>query len=339
MKLPGPLVLLMLLALAIAGCSFGGGAPPIQKTVGVLLSGDARLAKLTGLKQGLEDLGYFENKNIRYIIKSAGDDQTLIRPLAEELARERPDVLVATGHVEAQALKQVTAADKMPVVFAGVASSVEQGLVESLQRPGSNLTGVDNYHAELSGKRLELLQKLLPGVRRVLVIYDPSVPPAFPGLRMVESAALHLGIRLDRVPVTSREELQRLTSRLDSYAADAVLLMPSFRLEALVGEIVAVTKSRGVPVMGVNEHETELGCLAAYGVSFTNQGRQAARLVDKILNGQKPEHIPVETPENIALVVNLDAARELGLSLSPVGLSFARVITDGQTGKGGAAGE
>jgi len=140
-------------------------------------------------------------------------------------------------------------------------------------------------------------------------------------------------------PVASREDLRRLSLRLGRGSVDAILLMPSFRLEALTGEIVGMAKSLRIPVMGVNEHEAEYGCLASYGVSFTNQGRQAARLVDKILNGQRPENIPVETPENIELVVNLDTARELGLSISPVGLGLARVMVDSRVGKRGAAGE
>lgn len=339
MKRLGRWILLPILTLLVAGCAAEVQPPPGKKTVGVLLSGEMRMAKLAGLKQGLEEIGYSENANVKYLVKNAHDEEGLLLPLAEELVRLHPDVMVAAGHMEARVLKKATASEKIPVVFAGVASSVEQGLVESLRRPGGNLTGVDNYDAELAGKRLELLQKLLPNVRQVMVVYDPAVPPALPGLRVVENTAPRLGIGVIKEAVASREDIHRLSLRLGRGTADAILLMPSFRLEALAGEIAGMAKTCRLPVMGVNEHEAEYGCLAAYGMSFTDQGRQAARLVDKILAGQRPEKIPVETPENIELVVNLPIARQLGLSLSPVGLGFARVITDNRVDKRGAAGE
>ncbi|GAW92011.1 ABC transporter substrate-binding protein [Calderihabitans maritimus] len=296
--------------------------------VGVLVSGDARLAKLSGLKEGLKTYGYYEGENVHFIVKNARYSRERVFPMARELVALHPDVIVAAGGIEAEAAKLATEKTEIPVVFMGVASSVETGLVKSLRNPGANITGVDNFHVELTGKRLEFLQKLLPEVRKVIILYDPIVRPTPFSLQKAQEVAEKLGILPHLVAVNSRQELGKILSPVNNHEVDAILILPSFNLESATHQLVEFSFQKKIPVIGVYAEEVEQGYLASYGVSFHSQGFQAARLVAKVLRGQDPAGIPVELPEDLRLVVNLSTARVLGLNISPFGLSYADVILD-----------
>jgi putative ABC transport system substrate-binding protein len=327
-------VIFTILALSLAAGLFFWWYQPANKEepvkkVGVLLSGDIRLDKLVGLKEGLEEQGFLEGINIGYNVKNAEDSAKLLSNLAAELISEKPDVLVALGGVEADALKERLAQqeEKVPLVFAGVASTVRRGLVESFQYPEANITGVDNYHAQLAGKRLELLTKLLPDTRQVLVIYDPDVPPGKHSLAVAAEAAAILNIQLVKYPVgADNYSLDHLERTLSATEIEAILLLSSFFLEAAADELFQLALDYQIPVMGVNTHEPYHGSFASYGVPFYQQGRQAAPLVTKILHGQHPRQIPIESPDKIELIVNMAIAERLGLRVSPVGLSYATVV-------------
>jgi len=307
--------------LTVSGCTAGRPAPPL---VAVLLADDVRQPKVDGLRQGLQELGYPE---VRVEVYSAKGRREELSALATRLMQSRPAVAVAGGGVEAVALKAEAAADGAPpVVMLGVASTVRTGLVASLIRPGGRLTGVDNQHAELSAKRLELLHKLLPDVRRVLLIYDPSVIPGQHALAVTEDAAVRLGLTVGVLAAETQQQaldgLQRLTP--DEY--DAALLLPAAVLESAGRQLAGEFERLRLPVMGPLDLRGEGGLLAAYGTSMEDQGRQSARFVVKLLQGQNPANVPVETPDHPELVVDLRVATRLGVALSPVGLAFARTV-------------
>lgn len=275
------------------------------------------MAKLAGLKEGLTTYRYYEGKNIHFIVKNAGYQREQVFYSARKLAGLRPDVIVAGGGIEAEAAKTATEKNKIPVVSIGVASSVDTGLVASLRNPGTNLTGVDNLHVELIGKKLELLQKLLPQVRRVFILYDPMVRPTPFSLGKVREVADKLGIFLQLAPVNSRQELVSAMKAVNN-EVDAILILPSFNLESATRQLVDFSLESKIPVVGVYAEEVEQGYLAAYGSSFYDQGFQTARLVAKVQRGQDPATIPVELAEDLRLVVNLSTARALVLHLSPL---------------------
>lgn len=317
----------LLLAAAAAAVMVPWGRPAERpRKVGVLITSDVRLQKLSGLRDGLRDLGLAEGRDFVFEIRNARNDREKLDSLAEDLAALQPDVIVAGGYIEAAAVKRLTVQRKIPVVFMGVASSVAGGLVSSLRNPGGNLTGIDNYHAELTGKRLEFLVRLLPGTKRVLVLYDPEVVPGPASLSSAREAARKLRVELREVAVTSEKELLAAVSRASRRDTDAILLLSSFMIESSTKALAPLAMERRLPVMGVNEGEAAAGYFASYGASFYNQGLQAARLVLKVLHGQDPAAIPVETSDLVQLAVNLDTARKLKVNPSPSGLGLADVI-------------
>lgn len=301
--------------------------PPDPKyKIGILAASDAKIKKIEGFKRGMTDLGFVEDNNISYIVFNAQGQRENLSFLSGKLARMKLDVLIATGGVEADDLKTATADLKTPVVFIGSASSVERGLIKSFLQPGIHITGVDNYHAELAGKRLELLKKLLPSIRRVAVVYDPQVPPGYQSLRIVREMANILGIEIGTIEISSKEEMTQKLRPDKLQGFDALLPFSSFFIEAITHDLLVISLENRIPVMGIYGQDSDNGFFASYGVSMEDQGYQGARLVAKVLDGQKPENIPVETPDNLDLIINLRTARILGLELSQNGLSLARVV-------------
>jgi len=313
------LTLLPVLLLVMVGCARSSPAVPV---VAVLLSDDVRLPKVEGLKAGLSELGYPAGA-VQVEVYSARGDRAQLEALTRKALAGKPAVLVAGGGIEAVALKAVAPKDK-PLVMMGAASSVRSGLVETLMRPGGNMTGLDNQHAELSAKRLELLVRLLPGVRRVLLLYDPLVVPGQHALEVTREAAVRLGVELAELPVQTQDQAVGAIRRLQPGQYDAALLLPAYVLESGAQQITAELERMGLPTMGPLDLGGEGGLLAAYGVSMRDQGMQSAQFVVKLLRGEAPARIPVETPDNPTLAVDMRVARRLSLQLSPVGLALAR---------------
>lgn len=312
----------LLLTLLLTACA-GAGADRKAPVVAVLISDTVRQPKVDGLKAGLAALGY---GHLQVEVYNAGGDKAALPAVAARMVADRPAVLAAGGGVEAVALQEATRASGLPVVLLGVASTVRTGLVQSLVRPGGNLTGVDNQHAELSAKRLELLTKLVPGVRRVLLLYDPAVIPGRHALEVSREAAGRLGLTVETLAAETQQAALDGLRTLKPGDFDAALLLPAAVLESAARPLAAEFDRLRLPVAGPLDLGGESGLLAAYGVSMERQGRQAAPFVVKLLQGQEPGAIPVETPDNPELVVDLRVARRLGLTLSPVGMAFARTI-------------
>lgn len=319
-------VILMIAALMLAGYLL---SPPFKTVnppkVGVLVANDLRLIKVEGLKSSLSEQGYSEDENVTYQIENAQNDLSQLVRLGELLVKGNPDVLVAAGALEAQVLKELTikANSPTPIVFMGTLSPVEIGLVQNTARPGENLTGLNNYHYELTPKRLELLHNLLPGIKKVAVLGDTRVP-FFEQIQYgLAKVAEGLGLELRSYTVSSTEEIQRAFLEMQEEEVEGIVLLPGFFLETSTREIVDLALLRKLPVFGVYPRDTEEGCLASYGTSNRSQGQQSAHIVAKVLQGQNPKEIPVETPDRIIFSVNLKTAQKLGVSPSPGVLSFA----------------
>ncbi|KKM11600.1 hypothetical protein SY88_07885 [Clostridiales bacterium PH28_bin88] len=303
-----------------------------EMVIGVLAANDIRLAKLEGLKDGLRKYGFKEGENVEFIIRNAGNEREKLVPQAKELVYRRPTAIVAMGGVEADVLKDVTRESKIPVIFAGVALPVERGLVSSYMFPGNNLTGVDNFQAELVGKKLEFLKMLVPSISRVLILYDPRVPSGTPSLAYLLTAAEKVGFEVSVISVMTRQEIdnvlecvQENRKKQEANLLDAVLLLPSFVWE-ISPFIHSLSLEHEVPVVGLYEAEADRGFFVSYGSSYYTQGFQAARLVAKVLQGQDPAQMPVETAYQLELVVNLRVASKLGLQVNPEALRLADVI-------------
>jgi len=290
---------------------------------GVSASADA--PRLDAFRQALHAYGYIERQNILIETRHEGRDLERLPDEAAELVGRKPDVFVAVTTNAALAAKKTAGA--IPLVFMGVTDPVTAGLVESLARPGANVTGVTNMAAILTGKRLELLKEVVPKASHVAVLWDPKAPGSIPQWEESQQPAHELGLQLYSMEVSSVDRYepefkQAVNSRNRTIW---VTLNPLANSNQKVIADLAI-KYR-LPSICARSDYADNGCLMAYGPSYSDEGKDGARYVDKILKGTKPADIPVEQPTKFELVINLKTAKQIGLTIRPNVLARAdRVI-------------
>ena len=265
-------------------------------------------------RQGLRDLGWVEGQNIAVEYRYAEGKAERLSELAAELVRLKVDVIVTAGGEPTHAAQQAT--KTIPIVMAVSGDPVASGYVASLARPGGNITGLAILSPELSGKRLELLKEVVPGLSRVGVLaYAKAHGPAW---KEVEAAARSLQLRLQPLEVRDPDDLARLFQEAIKGQAQGLLTLPHPLLNrdyrTMIVELAA--KSR-LPAMYGGLEFPEVGGLMGYGPDISDNFRRAATYVDKILKGTKPADLPVEQPTKFELVINLKAAKQIGLTIPP----------------------
>ena len=269
---------------------------------------------IESFKQGMQALGYVEGKNWVFEQRYADGKTERLPQLARDLIGLDPDVLLVSGTPGSVAAKAATS--KIPIVIVLVADPVGTGIVASLARPGGNITGITNIVAELAGKRLELLKEMVPGATRVGVIVDKENPNAAPQMRSAEAAAKQLGFELNPILATrNRSDLEQFFETAAKFRAHAAIRMIDPFVFILRQETVALAAKHRLPTIYPTPDDVNAGGLIAYGADIPSQYRQAATFVSKILQGAKPADLPVEQPTTFELVVNLKAAKELGIKL------------------------
>jgi putative ABC transport system substrate-binding protein len=275
----------------------------------VLTSADAQsLAK--ALREGLREFGYAEGQNLAFEVRSADGNTDRLPELASELTRLPVDVIVATFTPCALAAKQ--APTTIPVVMVAVADPVGAGLVQSLARPGGNITGFSNMGAETAGKSVELLREMLPSLRRVAVLANPVDPFTKPLLEQVHLAGRNTGIEIAPIAMArGSDELEAAFAAMSQERAEAVVVQGIFFSRAVADLAV---KHR-LPSASVLRQFAQAGGLISYGADVPDIFRRSAVLVHKILQGTKPSDLPVELPTKFDLVVNLKTAKALGLDV------------------------
>lgn len=302
------------LLVALAGCS-GPAAPEYH--IAVIASGQSRLVKEESLRQGLIDRGYQPGKNLFITVYDAENHGERLPGLVRQALDSHPDVLVTLGGVETQTVKREASDSDTPIVFIGVADTVDWGVVDSFRHPGHHMTGVDNGYIEITSKRLEYLTLLLPETQRVFVLYSPDITPSRAALAQARRAAPHLNLTLLPQAIDDIAALKTFASDLQPGAADAILITPSYTLEnALAATLLPAATRARIPVIGLNQDIVAVGGLAAYGASFQSMGGQAARLVDKVLSGVPAGDIPIEFPDTPEFSINLQAARKMSLAVA-----------------------
>jgi putative ABC transport system substrate-binding protein len=288
--------------------------------IGILSPGrselpDPTLNMLNAFLQGLHELGYTEGQNLAIERRYADGSSDRLRELAAELVRRKPDIIVAFSTTAARPAKQATGT--IPIVAVAMADPVADELIASLARPGGNVTGTTFLGPELVAKRLQLLREVVPGLSRVAALWHPNAysERTMAGVRNeIEVAARTLGLQLQLVPAVSPDDLVNAFAAMSRERAQALIVMPSPMLFAEYRRIVA--ENGRLPAMGAAREFADLGGLMSYGANQVDLARQAAPYVDKILKGAKPAELPVEQPIKLELVINLKAARELGLTIS-----------------------
>jgi putative ABC transport system substrate-binding protein len=286
--------------------------------IGLLSAGDASRQSIQAeaIRPGLRDLGYVEGQNIAFEYRHAANKRESYPTLAAELARLMVEVIVVAGGTEAvRAAKRAT--KTIPIVMVGAgADPVGAGLVESLARPGGNLTGITNLSGELGGKRLELLKEAVPKLVHVAVLHEPAAPG---GLRDVKEllpvAARALGLTLRYWEIRNADAFDGLFAALNKERPDGLYVAASPLLNANQKRIAAFTLKSRLPSIYLRTEFVDAGGLMSYGADEAAIYRRIAYFVDKILKGAKPADLPVEQPTKFELVINLKVAKQIGVTI------------------------
>jgi putative tryptophan/tyrosine transport system substrate-binding protein len=328
------LLLLIVAVLALAEPPAGAQQPAKVPRIGFLGGANPRLAPiLQSFRQGLRELGYVEGQNIIFE-HLLSNDTSQFHNFAADLVRLQVDVIVAQNLEPARAAMKAT--KTIPIVMTFPGDPVLQGFVASLERPGGNVTGVSGLTLELGGKWLELVKETVPSARRVAVFWNRRAEDSFPVWKSVESAARSLGVdvRWEQVgfavssPSYPSYPLYRRLRSAALRQADAFIVLPGFAGRNLEDIAEFGLKNRIPGIFGRTDLDIDqMGGLMAYGANRAEQSRRSAYFVDKILKGAKPAELPVELPKSFELVINLKAAKEIGITIPPGVLAWAdRVI-------------
>jgi putative ABC transport system substrate-binding protein len=289
-------------------------APPANHyRLGVLISRLPFDQAVDGLREGLGQLGYHERENIAFIVENAQGEVADLDRQAAKIVESKPDVIFTIATAPTAAAKQATTT--LPIVFAVVADPLRSGFIASYASSQNNLTGITNSAGPLSGKRLELLQEIAPGIKRVLVLVAPQESVAEVSFRFLVELAPKLGIALLRHNVTSREEIQQTLNAVPKGAIDAIYHVPSSLVGAHIDLLIRKSKEDKIPLTVHEDSMVEHGALVSYGANIRLIGMQAAKIVAYIFKGVKPAEIPVQTPEKLALAINLTTAKAIGLDI------------------------
>jgi putative ABC transport system substrate-binding protein len=282
-------------------------------------------ARIEAFRQGLRKLGYVEGKNIVIEYRYAEGKLDRLPALAAELVRLNVDVIVTAGPSDTKAAKDATST--IPIVMAFDPDPVRNGFVASLARPGGNITGLSTLAPELSGKQLELLKETVPKLSRVAVLGSSAEPGNAQSLKEVELAAGTFGVKLQYLDVLSPKDIETAFQAAGKGRADAVLLLASPFAAPNRKQIADLAIKSRLPTIYFRSDFVEAGGLMSYGASQNDLDRRAATYVDKILKGRKPADLPVEQPIKFEFIINLQSAKQIGLTIPPNVLARAdRVI-------------
>jgi putative tryptophan/tyrosine transport system substrate-binding protein len=283
-------------------------------------------AYVEALRQDLRKLGWVEGRTIRFDEYWTTDDMDLVRKEAAELIQSKPDVVVATGGRVLPILKQMT--QTIPIVFAGTADPVGAGLVDSLARPGGNLTGLSVYEFSVIGKSLDILTKIAPAVSRVALIFNPDNPTTRFFVGSFEDSAGKLGIQPVIAPIHGLPEIDKAIATLAKESNGGLMFAPDVTIAALHDEIVATVARYRLPAVYSEPLLVRSGGLVSYSSDRIDMFRRAAAYIDRILRGESPSDLPVQEPLKYVLAINLKTAGTLGIVVPPTLLAIADEVIE-----------
>jgi ABC-type uncharacterized transport system substrate-binding protein len=277
-------------------------------------------------REGLRELGYEEGHNIVIEYRWADGQYERFPALVTELIAAKVDVIVTAGTPAALAVKKATTT--VPLVMVAVGDPVGTGLVPSLARPDGNLTGLSSVAPDLEGKRLELLREIVPSVSRVAVFFNSVNPFHVASMRQAQVAGETLGIKVQQHDIRKSEDLDEAFAAIRKERPDALLILADRVFLHNRQRMMDFTQEQRLPNVNAYKELVEAGGLISYGPSYEDMHKRAAIYVNKILKGAKPGNLPIEQPTKFTLVVNLKAAKALGISMPPTVLSRADEVVE-----------
>jgi ABC-type uncharacterized transport system substrate-binding protein len=287
--------------------------PRVGLLVGGSVSSDA--IRIEAFRQGLRELGYIEGKNINVEPRYAAGNPDRLGALATALVRLPVDVIVTAGPTATGAAKKVT--NTVAIVMAQDIDPVGAGFVASLARPGGNITGLSRLAPELSGKELELLKEIIPRLARVAVLGTSTAAGTAQELKEIELTAKAIAVQSQYLDISTQKDINPAFRSASKAHAGALLLLSGPILFVERKEIIELAAKSRLPAMYFAREFVEDGGLMTYAANVTEMWRRAATYVDKILKGAKPADIPVEQPTKFEFIINLKAAKQIGLAIPP----------------------
>jgi putative ABC transport system substrate-binding protein len=289
-----------------------------QRRVGVLMNRAADSSegqtRVAAIQRRLQRFGWSEGQNLLLDVRWDAEDPDLSRKGAAELAGLAPDVVLAGGTLSVMAMLRESRT--IPVVFAGVADPVGLGVVTSLAHPGGNATGFSSYEYSLAGKLLEILKQTAPGVKRAAILRDSAAPQGIASFAVIQGMAPSLGVQVSPVDIRNPAEIERACAAFAG-SGDAGLVVPASGVATLHGGfIVKLAAQYKLPAVYAYRDIVIEGGLVSYGPDWLDQFLRATEYVDRILKGEKPADLPVQTPTSYKLVLNLKTAKALGLTVA-----------------------
>jgi putative ABC transport system substrate-binding protein len=283
-------------------------------------------ARVGAFRDGLQQLGWTVGRNVRIDIRWEGADADRARRYAAELVTLAPDAILASAAPAVEALQQVTRT--VPIVFVTVIDPVSAGFVESLARPGGNTTGFINFEFGISGKWLELLKEIAPRVTRVAVLRDLALAAGSGLLGAIQAVAPSFGVELSPIGVRDAGEIERAVAAF-ARGSNGGLIVTGSPLAAVHRDLIVTLAGRHrLPSVYPFRYFVTAGGLISYGPDTIDQSRRAAGYVDRILKGEKPADLPVQTPTKYELVINVKTAKALGLDVPPMLLARADEVIE-----------
>ncbi len=277
-------------------------------------------------RSALAKLGWIEGRNLRIELRWAGPDPDRISTLAKELADVRPEAILGqtTPVVKALAREMPTS----PIVFVTVSDPIGSGFTANFARPGGNITGFTVDDAAEGGKWVELLKQIAPGIARVTLLFNPGGPPLEFLMPSIQTAATSFSVRVDLATINMNKKIKGVIAGQARNTGGSIIVMPNAFNTTNREFIIDLAARYRVPAIYFSAYCARSGGLVGYGSDFAEQSRQAAGYIDRILKGTKPADLPVQAPTKFELVVNLKAAKELGLNVPPTLLAIADEVIE-----------
>ena len=306
--------------------------PEQMRRVGVLSSGVAAAdpeirAFNAAFRQGMQERGWSEGRNLQIDYRCAGPDVEQIKSYAAELVDAQPDVIFAITSPSVAALQRATRT--IPIVFVAISDPVGQGFVASLAKPGGNITGFTGLEFSIGQKWVAFLKELAPRVTRIAYLFHPEIGPFYPlWLKSVEDAAATLGVEVTAAPVRAVGDIERAIGSIAAQPNSGLIVQPDGYTIASRRLIIELVARHRLPAVYTYRFEAADGGLVSYGTDALDQYRRSAAYVDRILKGERPANLPVQQPQKYELVINLRTAKAMGLEIPASLLATADEVID-----------
>ncbi|HEX7232463.1 MAG TPA: ABC transporter substrate-binding protein [Candidatus Binatia bacterium] len=311
--------------LCFARCAFAATQETKVYRIGVIHQGGPYQAVVDGFRSGLKELGFEEGKKISLQVRDTKNDANIIEEAAKTLERDKVNLIYAITTSAVVPVKNATS--KTPIVFAVGTDPVASGLVHSFAKPGGRLTGVQYSTTDLTAKRLEILKEILPKLNRVLILYNPNNPSSREAAELARKAAQQFRIQLIDRQASSVDELRQQLETIKAKEVDAFFYISDAMVNGHAHLIIGMARRNNLPTMFSEQTIVAMGGLASYGQNVQEVGRLSAAYVQKIISGAQPRDLRIEIVDKLELVLNLNTAKEMGLTIPPNVLARAdRVI-------------